>query len=286
MASTSWGTRKTLGRRYGTDPALIMEAERLEREYGLIPGREARKLQAAQFGMSLAQQDKALAQNQSQYEDTQSGNKMAGITGTLANVATTGAMIRGMTKGKDEPFFGNWGPKPSTPTPTVAGYTETAGGVSSPTGVPFGSPEEAFGMAPVNPAMIDSTTSAAPLATGGGAAAAGTYGAQGGIGTGIGELGVDFGMAGSAGGPALAAYEGSRLLGNQFKEDTFVNRTLKDPLTGIAGEGLRGLGKVTGIKEFNKVADTMNQVEKDFIQKPLDAVTNFVSNIVSNLFSW
>ena len=48
--------RKALGRRYGVDPALLMEMDRLNRQYALAPGREARGIQAAQFASAQAQQ--------------------------------------------------------------------------------------------------------------------------------------------------------------------------------------------------------------------------------------
>lgn len=288
--ATSWGTRKALGRRYGQDPALLMELERLEREYALAPGREARRLQAEQFAESINQQNLSRAQNQAQFDAAQSGQKVAGITGTLANLGATGAIVRGMTKAPGEPFFGigkgsaeyeaaKAARASSVGTAPVAGYTQTVGNMSGPTGIPFGSPEEAFGMsiAPqaVNPAIIDATTS--------GIAA----GADVGMGAGTAAAAPStFSTYAVPGAQALALYQGSRWAGNQFKEDTFANRALRDPITGLAGEGLRGAGKLTGIKELNKVADTMNQVEKDFIQKPIDAVTKFVSNVVSDIFGW
>jgi hypothetical protein len=69
--AVSWGQRRALGKRYSIDPALLYELERLEQEYGLIPGREARGMQARQFVESLAQQreqfEKSQAQGESQY---------------------------------------------------------------------------------------------------------------------------------------------------------------------------------------------------------------------------
>lgn len=165
--ATSWGTRKALGRRYGQDPALLMEVERLQREYDLAPGREARAVQASQFDRSLAQQNE-------QYEQNRSDAKMAGITGTLANVGTAAGMMRAMTKGPNEPFFGQtvsglwdkaWGNTPAVATPgmtqPVAGYNFTA-----PTGIPSASnpsfwtnPQAGTAPLAVNPALIDATQS-------------------------------------------------------------------------------------------------------------------------------
>ena len=52
--AVSFRQRKALGKRYGTDPAMLLEMERLNREYALAPGREARGMQAAQFAENLA----------------------------------------------------------------------------------------------------------------------------------------------------------------------------------------------------------------------------------------
>ncbi len=54
--ATSWGQRKILGKRYSYDPALAYELERLQNEYNLAPGREARGMQAKQFEQSQGQQ--------------------------------------------------------------------------------------------------------------------------------------------------------------------------------------------------------------------------------------
>jgi hypothetical protein len=226
MGSTSWGTRKVLGRRYGTDPALLMEAKRLEEEYGLMPGRESRALQAAQFQQSLAQQDKALAQNQSQFDTTQAGNKQAGMVGTAANLATTGAMIRGLTKAPNEPFFGqtatNYYDKVmgNTSSQPVAGSTTqsnagtakglAAGTVSQYTGAPapvmdtlsgggvtFGNYTPGMGYS-VNPAMMPEAASGVGF---GSPSTAGTAS----------EAGL-FGTVAPYAAPAIAGYMGPKLL--------------------------------------------------------------------------
>ena len=123
MAYTSFKTRKALGKRYGTDPALLLEMERLNRQYQLAPGREARGMQAAQFASSqaqqagqftesLAQQTAARVQGASQFDESMAfnteqarlnraaqdeANKQAGkssMVGTVGNLATTGMMMK------------------------------------------------------------------------------------------------------------------------------------------------------------------------------------------------
>ena len=79
MAYTSFGTRKALGRRYAIDPALLLESERLQQEYNLAPGREARGMQASQFAQTLAQQEE---------RDKQAGK--SGMAGTVLGAAQTG----------------------------------------------------------------------------------------------------------------------------------------------------------------------------------------------------
>ncbi len=62
----SWGQRKVLGRRYSYDPALAYELARLQNEYNLAPGREARGMQASQFTQSQEQQAGQFTQSQAQ----------------------------------------------------------------------------------------------------------------------------------------------------------------------------------------------------------------------------
>jgi hypothetical protein len=220
--ATSWGMRKALGRRYGMDPAVLMEAQRLQEEYGLMPGREARALQASQFNRSLAQQ-------QSQYDETAEGNKQAGMVGTAANVATTGAMIRGMTMQKGEPFFGRaatnyydkvMGNTPSVTQP-VAGSTTTSpvgpavaggaaggyAGAQAPVmdtlaggGATFGNYTPGMGYS-VNPALMPEAASGVGIGSAPGTAATGTAA----------ETGM-FGAAAPYAAPVAAGYFGPKLL--------------------------------------------------------------------------
>lgn len=70
--------RKSIGRRYSTDPAIDYEMARLEREYQLAPGREARGMQVSeneksreqsesQFSRGLEQSDKNAARQEEQF---------------------------------------------------------------------------------------------------------------------------------------------------------------------------------------------------------------------------
>lgn len=266
MASTSWGQRKALGRRYGTDPALMMELERLEKDYGLIPGREARALQASQF-------DRSLAQNKEQFDEAQDAARTAGILGTGMNALTTAGILRAATMDKGEPFFGRTvtdyakGLFAPETTQAVAPYTQYAGVPSA--GIPSASnpsfwtkPQAGTTAIPytVNPATMDATQAGI------------SAGADVGMGT-VAAPSVmsDFVIPGAQ---ALGVYSGSRMLGNQFKEDTFANRALRDPVTGLLGEGLRGIG-------LKGAANQLNQLEEDIIQKPIEAVTDVVTDVIS-----
>jgi Tfp pilus assembly protein PilE len=252
MAFTMWGQRKALGRRYSVDPALLEEAARLEKEYALQPGREARALQAEQFAKSLAQSESqfgrnlAFNQEQSTYNramqqeqlDAQSKSSMVG-TGT--NLIQNAAMMRMMTKGAGEPFFGK----------TVSGYTDKLfGGGAAPTtegGMATATPKAG---AVIDPAMVDA---AAGAGAAGGAAAGEGYALAGaaapeeffaGTGAVAGEAGATLGGAGTA---ALAAAPyaaagyigaklGGKLITDTFGEHTFAGRlgkTIQDPLQGV-----------------------------------------------------
>ncbi len=111
-AGTSFNQRKSLGRRYAVDPALQLEYDRLNQEYSLVPGREARALNESQFARGLDVQESA--------------NKQAGISGMIGaagNIATTGMMLNAF---RGKPPWGdtinNW----MTPSPTIAPATVDA----------------------------------------------------------------------------------------------------------------------------------------------------------------
>lgn len=213
---TSWGQRKALGKRYGQDPALLMELERLQKEYDLAPGREARALQASQF-------DRSLAQQQSQFDTNQANAASAGQAGTAVNLATNAAMIRALTMEKGEPFFGRtatgyydkvMGNPPAQYQP-VAGSTNVAGqagagayaggtaaqyinGAPAPQmttlaqSTPVGNytPGMGYGTSPSTmPEAAAPVGMGTPGATAGASTAAATgYGTVQGFGTGIGEM--------------------------------------------------------------------------------------------------
>ena len=112
--AVQWGQRKALGRRYSVDPAITMEQQRLQQEYGLIPGREARALQESQFTRSLQEQTEAR-------EDASKQAMYSGMMGTAGNVALGGGMIYAMGR--------PWG----TAAQTVPNLP--VGGATAPTGI-------------------------------------------------------------------------------------------------------------------------------------------------------
>lgn len=248
-----------------------MEMERLQQQYNLAPGREARRIQEEQFNKSLAQQN-------AQYEQNRSDAKMAGITGTIANVGTTAGMMRAMTKGPNEPFFGQtatnlwdkaWGntPKVATPgmTPAVAGYSATPGGMTGINGVVAGSPEEMF---VVNPATMPEATAGVGMGTAG-------YGAQGGIGTGIGaaESAVMEAAPWVAGG-----YLGGKALEATLPTGTFGHRAGETVADVISWPGKLLTDPKGAVKEAGKFAEDIAKPVVDFISDPIGGI--------SDMFGW
>jgi len=191
MAYTSWGTRKALGRRYSWDPAMLMEQERLEREYGLIPGREARGMQASEFAQTLAEREKERKQA-----------AVSGMVGTAGNVLTTGAMLRAYTMEKGKPFFGEWGTK-TTPGGTPIGPYQAA--LYEP-GAPIGSESALGGMGTAGTTQVSGATLASQGLAEYGGQAISAYEAGGG-GMGVGGAGAGMGMYAW---PALAGYAGAK----------------------------------------------------------------------------
>lgn len=260
--AVSFGTRKALGRRYGQDPALALELERLEKEYALMPSREARILERER-----------LAQQQSQYDQNRKDAKAAGITGTIANLGTTAALYRGMTKAPGEPFFANpfaakavtaGMPSGMTIPNFTAGYTPASSYASmmpSPGGY-----SGIFGdTIAVNPALVDSTA-AAGLSEAGAAGAAGTEAAS-----------ASSVFADAL--PYVAAYTGSRIAGGMLENQPWapkeVTGILKHPATGVVGEGSKLLGKATGINELEDFGREVERIEDqvvDFITDPFGSL--------------
>jgi hypothetical protein len=118
---TSFNTRRALGRRYSIDPALQLEYDRLNQEYSLVPGREARALQASQF-----------QQGREDQRDAQRQAATAGYIGTGANLVGMG-MVSNAYRGRDllSNPFGSSSPVSTTTgtvTPPAAGATGLGAG--------------------------------------------------------------------------------------------------------------------------------------------------------------
>jgi len=92
--ATSWGQRKALGRRYAIDPALQMEEERLAQEYALVPGREARALEAER-----------LAYARQQDEENRKSSSTSSMMGTIGNLGTTALTANYLKTGNVVPQF-------------------------------------------------------------------------------------------------------------------------------------------------------------------------------------
>ena len=129
MAYTSYKQRKALGKRYGIDPALTLERDRLNREYALAPGREALALNKAQYEKSLALNKEQFATNTRLREEEMEGQERAGMIGTIGSMTGNAALIRAMTLQKGAPFFGGMFGGGSAAAPAVAGGTAVGGGV-------------------------------------------------------------------------------------------------------------------------------------------------------------
>ena len=107
--ATSWGQRKALGKRYSIDPALLYELEKLQQQYALAPGREARGMQAAQYAESMAFSREQADLNRAEREEANKQAAKSGMMGTAGNLLTTAATLRAITKKPGDPFFGKWG---------------------------------------------------------------------------------------------------------------------------------------------------------------------------------
>lgn len=255
--ATSWGQRRALGRRYSQDPALAMELERLEKEYALIPSREARLLERER-----------LSQQQSQYDQNRQDAKLSGITGTVANVGTTAAMMRAMTKAPGEPFFVNpfaaKAPMASITTPQVGQSANAVMGMNAPSYL-----AENASLAPgaysINPATVDATSAGI------------SAGADVGMGAGAAETAGASWVPGA--GQALALYMASRMTGDVLGDQPWapkeVSGLLKHPVTGMVGEPAKLLGKATGVKEIGNIGSEVERIEDqvvDFITDPFGSL--------------
>jgi len=188
-----WGQRRAIGRRYGVDPALLMESERLQAEYNLAPGREARGMQESQFarGMELRREE-------------MKGAERGGMVGTVGNLATTAGVLRAMTLQEGESFFPkSWFGGASRAGAYSTGATQIAPGAFTLGGAaPFASQTGTF---VVNPALMGEgaagmTAGAAPA--GAAAAPAAGVGATP-------AAGLGFGAA--AGGGVAGGFLGAKL---------------------------------------------------------------------------
>ena len=235
MPYTSFKTRKSLGRRYGTDPALLLEMERLQQQYALAPGREARGMQAAQFERTQGFAESEAELNRKEREEAAEQAATSGMVGTVGNVLTTGAMIRGVTKAKGEPFFGDWSGKP----PPIGEVSRTA---LEPGTSQWYSETGATPPGTVTPATIDTAGVGAGMRTGTDVAA--TYAAEdaaaGAALTGT-EAGATYGTGMSTGAMAgyTAAIEVGRRVTSPYIEEQ-VGTTAKH-VAGVAAEAGKGL---------------------------------------------
>jgi hypothetical protein len=165
MAYTSYRQRRALGKRYGTDPALELEKERLRQEYAMVPARER---------LAFAREESAA--NRRFQEDQLSAQETAGMIGTAGNVLGTAGYLRAITMPEGAPFFGEtisglFGGGTAATSGMTAGGTTLAG--AAPTvGLTTGAVEGA-----VAPAVIDTAAGTAG-ATAGTAGVAGTAGAM------------------------------------------------------------------------------------------------------------
>jgi hypothetical protein len=207
MAYTSFGTRKALGKRYSVDPAILLEAQRLEQEYNLAPGREARGIQASQFASSQGQQASQFSQNLQLQEDARKGAEQGGMIQSGAGMLTNAAMLRAITMEKGAPFFGE------TATKYGGKAVDAITNLYKPTppNVPT-SPTSPYSTAP---AMVDTAAAGAAIAGSGygTAAAGGLEGISGVAATGA-IQGSGYGGAGLASGYTAGASSGAAAAGS------------------------------------------------------------------------
>jgi len=88
MAYTEYKTRKALGMRYSTDPALLLDQQRMEQEYGLMMPRAA-----------LAEQKRQADIQRQAQEDANKRSGMSGLVSTAGNLASTYGMMKMMSSG-------------------------------------------------------------------------------------------------------------------------------------------------------------------------------------------
>jgi len=113
---------------------------------------------------------------------------------------------------------------------------------------------------------------------------AGAVGAEG-AGTAAGADAASSSWLGPAG-LALAAYQGSRMLGNQFGENPLVGDVLRHPITGVGSAALKGFSKLTGIKEIDQAGEFLAGAEEKLIQQPIDMITSGIGDFFGAVFDW
>lgn len=277
---TSFGTRKALGKRYGQDPALLLEAERLRQEYGLMPGREARAMQASQF-------DKTMAENQSARDQSADTAAKAGMMTTGGNVIMGAPMA----------YMGYKAMFPNAPTISQAlpmGMRESMpafmGGPTAPTSaVPY-SPGMTTPTGPVvnsvNPATIDATTaSIAPSAASGSGGMTTANGAvMGSAEEGFAASGTGAGMSAYA--PPVAAGAIGGKVGSYLMDKTNTNEWLQER-TGIGGKkDWNVLGGVAGGAAAGAAIGSVVPGVGTVVGGAIGGVVGGAAEIISNVFGW
>jgi len=286
--AVSWGQRKTLGKRYSVDPAMVYELERLQNEYNLAPGREARGMQASQFEKSLAQSEsqfgRNLAYNTEQsrlnrelQEKTSEEQAKAGMVGSIANIGMTAPMIYYGGKAA-----GLWGAKTAAEiaaekaAAALAAGATTTGTTAAAASAPWAADLSTMGYGLTTPATTDLTTMGYGLGTGtgatAGAGAAPVIGAE----TAGTTAGATAGTTGSTGAGmastaanAAAYYEAIRQTGKIGEEKGWfgkdVGTVMKTPLTGALNLSTEYLGNLTGIEEIGKVGREASRIEEQIV---------------------
>ena len=265
MAYVSFKTRKALGRRYGVDPALLLESERLQAEYSLAPGREARGMQASQFAQGLELQREGMK-----------GAERGGMVGTVGNLATTAGVLRAMTLQKGEPFFGGLFGGASGAGAYSTGATQVAPGAFTVGGAaPFVSQTGTF---VVNPALMGE--GAAGITAGAAPAGAAVAPAAG---------------AGATPAAGVAATEGISLAGYRLPASAgllggLIGAKLGQPIGEALGVGGKAERAIVGGALGGAGAGALAGMAMGSVGGPVGAVVGAgvgaVVGFVSKIFGW
>ncbi len=128
MAYTEYNQRRALGTRYGIDPYYLLDKQRLEQEYSLVPTRERLAEEKRQFDENKQIQQKAL--------DRQG---MSSMIGTVGNLGATYLLTKG-TSGIGAGMSGLFGGAAGAATPSYLGAAATgSGSVANSIGMGMGS---------------------------------------------------------------------------------------------------------------------------------------------------